>query len=109
MDRKALGNRLRNERLALGLTQEQAAEYIGVSTAYVGMVERGERTVTLEKLVLFARCLHVTVDYLLFDELDVSESKETQQLLRLWSQATENEKNMILSLAKTVLSQRSEK
>lgn len=108
MDRRALGNRLKNERVALGLTQEQAAEYIGVSTSYVGMVERGERTVTLERLVLFAKCLHVTVDYLLFDESEISENRKTQQLLRLWNRASENEKNMILSLMKTVLSQREE-
>ena len=57
MDRKLLGKRIREERMRIGLTQEQIAEYIDVSTTYIGLVERGERSVTLEKLVLLAECL----------------------------------------------------
>ncbi len=105
MNRKVLGKRLREERVRLGLTQEQTAEYIGVSTSYVGMVERGERTVTLETLILFAECLHVTIDYLLHDSISESDTKKTEMLLALWSNATESEKNMLLSIAKTVINQ----
>lgn len=108
MNRKVLGKRLREERVRLGLTQEQAAEYIGVSTSYVGMVERGERTVTLETLILFAECLHVTIDYLLHDSLSATDAKKTEMLLALWNNATESEKNMILSIVKTIINQNSE-
>lgn len=103
MNRKVLGKRLREERVRLGLTQEQTAEYIGVSTAYVGMVERGERAVTLERLIQFAECLHVTIDYLLQDSLPVSDTQKTEQLMALWSRATETEQSIILSIAKTVV------
>lgn len=41
MDRKLLGKRIREERMRIGLTQEQIAEYIDVSTTYIGLVERG--------------------------------------------------------------------
>ena len=59
MDRKALGKRIRTERSKRNLTQEQLAEAVGVSTTYIGFVERGERTVTLEKLIDIANVLHV--------------------------------------------------
>ena len=35
MDRKLLGRRIREERIRIGLTQEQIAEKINVSTTYV--------------------------------------------------------------------------
>ena len=50
MDYKLLGKRIREERLRLGKTQESLAEEVNISTAYLGQIERGERSVTLDKL-----------------------------------------------------------
>lgn len=109
MDRIALGKRLREERMRCGMTQEQTAEYINVSTTYIGLVERGERSVTLEKLVLFAKCFHVTVDYLLQDSVPLNVSLQDKQLLSLWSSANEQERSLILSITQSVLSGSKEK
>ena len=103
MDRAILGKRLREERTRSGLTQEQTAEYINVSTAYIGLIERGERSVTLEKIILLAECFHVSVDYLLKDFLPHDASKDDKQILQLWSHATEDEKALILSVIKSIL------
>ncbi len=67
MDRKLLGRRIREERLRVGLTQEQIAEKVNVSTTYIGFIERGERSVTLEKLILLAECFQLPIDALLHD------------------------------------------
>lgn len=104
MNRTILGRRLREERIRSGLTQEQTAEYINVSTAYVGLVERGERSITLEKLILLAKCFHVTVDYLLQDSLPQTPSYADAQMQQLWQNASTEEKDMILSILKSVLS-----
>lgn len=103
MNRIALGKRLREERLHCGLTQEQVAEHINVSTTYIGLVERGERSVTLEKLILLAECFHVTIDSLLQDSLPLTPSIQDEQLHSLWNLASEKERNMILSIIKSVL------
>lgn len=103
MDRTALGKRIREERIHCGMTQEQVAEYINVSTTYVGLIERGERSVTLEKLILLARCFHVTIDYLLADFIPLSNSMQDKMLLSLWNSAGEQERNMILSIIQSVL------
>lgn len=103
MDRKILGKRIRDERIRTGLTQEKTAECINVSTAYIGLVERGERSITLEKIILLAECFHVTVDYLLQDYLPITPSQKNQQLHMLWNMATEREKDIILSVIKAVI------
>ena len=103
MDRKALGKRIRAERLRLNLTQEQLAECIGVSSAYAGLVERGERSVTLEKLIQIANTLHVTIDYLLTDSTEVSDDGSFALLKKLWYQASPDEQALILDIAKSIL------
>lgn len=109
MDRTTLGKRLREERIRSGLTQEQTAEYINVSTTYIGLIERGERSVTLEKLILLADCFHVSVDELLKDFRTSSYSNDDKQMQMLWNSATENEKSMILSVLKSVLNHSNKK
>lgn len=103
MDRKALGKRIRAERLQLNLTQEQLAELIGVSSTYVGFIERGERAVTLEKLIQIANTLHVSVDYLLTDSVDSSANSNFSLLKNLWQQASPSEQALLLDIAKSVL------
>ena len=64
MEQQALGKRIREERLKLNLTQERLSEDVNLSTAYIGQIERGERSLTLENLAAVANCLGVTIDYL---------------------------------------------
>jgi transcriptional regulator with XRE-family HTH domain len=109
MNRKALGKRLREERVRSGLTQEQIAEHINVSTTYIGLVERGERSVTLEKLILLAKCYHVTIDCLLQESVPITSLQQDEELMTLWKLATDDEKNMILSIIKSVLSANNKK
>ena len=57
MDYQAMGKRLKIERTNLNLTQEHLAEDVGLSPAYIGQIERGERNISLDKLVLIAPSL----------------------------------------------------
>jgi len=45
-----LGNRIRDKRKALGLTQEELAARANLDRSYVGGVERGERNLTFTVL-----------------------------------------------------------
>lgn len=103
MDRKALGKKIRKERQQMNLTQEQLAEAAGVSTAYIGLVEHGQRAVTLEKLVDLANIFHVSVDYLLMDSVDSSSDAEFAILKNLWQQAPSSARMLFLDIAKSVL------
>jgi len=55
---KKLGANIRKYRDALGLSQEELADRCGLHRTYVGSVERGERNVSLENIVLLARALN---------------------------------------------------
>lgn len=63
MNYVALGQRIKEERHKLNLTQEDLAEDVDLTPAYIGQIERGERKVTLEKLVAIVNRLGVTIDY----------------------------------------------
>lgn len=69
MDYVDLGKRIRNQRQAMQWTQEDLAERVGVSTSFVGHIERGSRKASIETLVAFANALNVTTDYLLAESL----------------------------------------
>ena len=104
MNRKILGKRIREERIRIGLTQEQVAEFIDVSTTYIGFIERGERSVTLEKLILLADCFHISIDSLI-NEIPAPKKNtaEEDQLLFLWNRASPEERDMILSIIDVII------
>ena len=69
MNYVALGQRIKEERHKLNITQEDLAEDVDLTPAYIGQIERGERKVTLEKLVAIVNRLGVTIDYVLSGSL----------------------------------------
>lgn len=103
MDRKALGEKIRQERIQMNLTQEQLAEAAGVSTTYIGLVEHGQRSVTLEKLIDIANIFHVSIDYLLMESVEASADAEFAIMKNLWLQASDSTRMLFLDIAKSVL------
>lgn len=63
--RKAFGKKLRKTRLSQGLTQEILAEKVGIHRTYIGMIERGEQSVSLDNINRLAKALRVKVSDLL--------------------------------------------
>ena len=60
-----LGDRLRERRLAMNLTQAQLGERCQLHRTFIGSVERGERNVSLLNLKLLAGVLRVPLSELL--------------------------------------------
>ncbi|OQS33811.1 helix-turn-helix domain-containing protein [Chromobacterium haemolyticum] len=56
---------VKRRRLELGLSQEELAEAAGVHRTYVGMIERGEKNVTIYNIERFAMALGVEAATLL--------------------------------------------
>lgn len=59
------GDRIRRLRTARGLTQEQLAELTGFHRTYIGMIERGERNLSLTNIATFAETLELSIAELL--------------------------------------------
>lgn len=109
MDYFALGKRIREERLKLNLTQEQLAESIDVSNSYIGQIERGERSLTLETLVRIAKRLGITIDYLLKESIELENDNFLDQLKQLLDGRNINQKQMALDVLKVMFSHLDEK
>ena len=67
MDYIELGKRIKAARLSAGLTQEQLAERVNLSSGHCAHVERGTTKVSLSALVEIANALNTTPDILLLD------------------------------------------
>lgn len=59
------GKRVRDERLQRGLSQEELAEKAELHRTYIGMIERGEKNITLINIEKIAKALIISVDELL--------------------------------------------
>lgn len=58
------GNRVREERLELGISQEELAARAGLHRTYIGMIERGEKNITLINIEKIAKALGLTISEL---------------------------------------------
>ena len=102
MDYKRLGERIREERLRLHLTQAQLAEAIDISDTYMGAIERGERSLTLDTLVRLVNRLDVTVDYLLADSVSDSDSNIMEQFKQIIDNQPMERKQMAINVLRTI-------
>ena len=104
MDYKRLGERIREERLRLHLTQAQLAEAVDISDTYMGSIERGERSLTLDTLVRLVNRLGVTVDYLLADAVPETDSNILDQFKQIVDGQPLERKQMALDVLRTIFS-----
>jgi transcriptional regulator with XRE-family HTH domain len=104
MDYKRLGKRIREERIKLNLTQAQLAEAIDISDTYMGAIERGERSLTLDTLVKLVNRLGVTVDYMLSDFVSDNNSNILEQFKQIIDGQPLERKQMSINVLRTLFS-----
>jgi transcriptional regulator with XRE-family HTH domain len=77
------GNRIRQLRTQENLSQEQLSYKTGFHRTYIGMIERGERNISLVNMAIFAKVFNLTIDVLLkFDN--------SEELLKKYQVKTED-------------------
>ena len=64
MTKESLGQRIKRERLAQGMTQRELAEAAGITVPYVSKIEAGKETPIEEKIVKLAEALRLDADEL---------------------------------------------
>lgn len=104
MDYKRLGERIREERRRLNLTQAQLAEDINISDTYMGAIERGERSLTLDTLVRLVNRLGVTIDYMLSDSVADNDSNIMEQFKQIIDCQPLERKQMAINVLRTIFS-----
>ena len=102
MDYVRLGERIREERLRLHLTQARLAEDVDISDTYMGAIERGERSLTLDTLVRLVNRLGVTVDYLLAESVADADSNVLDQFKQIVDGQPMERKQLALQVLRTI-------
>lgn len=57
-----IGNKIKDLRLKKGFSQEKLAELSNLHRTYIGMVERGERSITVKRLKQILESLDLTLE-----------------------------------------------
>ena len=55
------GQKVRSQRMKLGISQEELASRANVHRTYIGMIERAEKNITLENIEKICKALDLTV------------------------------------------------
>lgn len=92
MDYKSLGERIRQHRRALNMTQEALGERANVGASMIGHVERGTRVPSLETIVHICEAMKVSLDSMILsakqdDSCDSYADETTQNAQKLLQMA----------------------
>lgn len=100
---KEIGKRIQEQRKRKGLTQEQVAEQVELSTGYYSAVERGMYTVSLDKLVDIMNVIGCTADDIFVDVLKTGSQIRASKLGEMLEALPEKDKNNILDVVQVMI------
>lgn len=104
IDYKGMGNRIKEKRLDAGMNIKQLSIFSNVDEASLSNIERGAKRSGLTSLVLIARALDVTTDYLLFGrDTSIGIEKSDTGLGHRLNSCNENEKKAIYEVVSTLV------
>lgn len=102
VDYSVIGGRIKEARRACNMTQEQLAEKMGVSIAFLSRIERGSSHPNLKRLGQIAGLLGVSEGYILngsSEDFDGYLDSEFEKLLKL---CTGEQQKLIYEIAKVI-------
>lgn len=103
MIEKQIGQRIQALRKQRGMTQEQLAEQLSLSTTHVSAIERGVSGVTVEKLVLIMNLLDCTADDLFCDVIKSGYRTKASRLSDLVAALPAKEQKRIFDVVETMI------
>ena len=102
-DRKAVGNEIRRRRLALGLTQEQAAEKIDRALRFYSRIELGDVGMSVDTLLEICSMLKTTPDALLVRETTSESDASREWIAEAIAQCPAEKQQTAIDLLKVYL------
>ena len=95
-----IGQRIRRIRKARGLSQEQLAELIGISTTHMSHIETANTKLSLPVFVEIARVLEVQMDSLLYDDPKDSVSNAVSEITAVLESCDSKQARVITEMVK---------
>lgn len=108
LDYSVIGQRLRKLRIDQNLTQEELAERLEVSIAFLSRIERGTSQINLRRLVQLCEILGVSEGFILNGTSDTSTTYLTDEFSTLLSSATPRGQKLIYNIAKVITTEEEE-
>lgn len=103
-DRIAVGERIRNKRIQIGLSQDELGERIDRAAKYCSDIERGICGMSVETMLALSSQLDMTLDYMMFGEASAEELARQEQdeaaILHILSKCTPRQHEYALRLLK---------
>lgn len=99
----SIGKNIRTYRHLRKLRQEDLAEKTGLSTNYIGMVERGEKIPSLETFISIVNALEVSADMVLTDVLDTGYVVKNSLLAEKLDKISRQDRDKIYDVIDTML------
>lgn len=99
----SIGKNIRKYRLEKKMRQEDLAERAGLSTNYIGMVERGEKIPALETFIAILNVLGISADMVLADVLDVGYTVKNSMLDEKLSELNNEDRERIYAVIDTMI------
>lgn len=103
MNSASIGKRIRTCREQKGWTQQAFAEKVGISIAYTGMIERGEKIPKLATFIRIANVLEVSADLLLADVIKAQPFSDTSARAEVVNSLSKESRERIYDVIDTLL------
>lgn len=102
IDYSVIGSRIKQARLAKNMTQEDLADQIDISVAFLSRVERGNSRINLKRLNQLCDLLDVSEGYLLNGASSSSENYLDKEFTDLIKSVSPEKQKLIYNVAKTI-------
>ena len=103
IDYTVIGQRIKQARLAKSLTQEELAEKIDISVAFLSRVERGNSHINLKRLNQVCGLLDVTEGYILNGASSNSSNYLNKEFSELIKSCSPEKQKLIYNVAKVIV------
>lgn len=100
----SIGKNIRKFRVDRKVRQEDLAEMTNLSTAYIGMVERGEKTPSLETFLAIVNALNISADMVLYEVLSTGYDIKTSLINDKIESLPTNDKKLIYDVIEAIIS-----
>ena len=102
IDYSVIGQRIKQARIAKNLTQEELAEQIDISVAFLSRVERGSSHINLRRLNQLCRLLDISEGYILNGASSTSNNYLTKEFSELLKSCSPETQRLIYDVAKVI-------
>lgn len=102
IDYSIMGERLKKARLSKKLTQEDLAEEMDVSVAFLSRIERGKSPINLKRLNQLCSLLDVSEGYILSGTSNNSDSYLVEDFKSILDSCSPSKQKLIYDIAKVI-------